>query len=289
MITLKGVFKKLDMFCMYDISLNIPKGYIMGLIGVNGSGKTTLLNIILGLYGIDRGCVTRRNAKGEEVKLKEFMDKCGYVLHGDWFEGMLTFAENANLFGKYYTDYNYDTFVGLMNRFNLDVNRKYKDGSKGEKLKFQFAFAMSHDPDLLILDEPTASFDPEFRQDFLKLITEYVADGEHTVILATHITEELDRIADYITFIDNGQIIFSLDKERLADEFRLVKGEEYKIKLIPKERVIYRERGEYCATALVRNSRYYRYDNDVTLSVPTLEDIMYYCIKGGAENVKIDN
>ncbi len=283
MLHLENVTKSFDGFQLSDITFDLPKGYIMGLIGPNGSGKTTLLHIIMGLYSVQTGTVTINEQKVCENE-KEVRNKIGFVLNEELFTRSISLEENAKLYGNYFKAFDFQLLKNYCERFGLQMNRKLKHFSKGEKLKFQFAFALSHNPELLVLDEPTESFDPEFREEFIQIVTEFVRDGEHSVLLATHLTEELDRIADYITFIHQGNLVFSLDKETMLDSYRMVSGEDYKINLISKEHLIYKEKGTYVIKALVNHGKYYHYDKDLVVTRPTTSDIMYYIIKGDRKN-----
>lgn len=184
MLKLNNVSKKFPNFSLQDISFELPKGYIMGLIGENGAGKTTILNHILGLYQPNSGTITIDGMTYREQE-KQIKNRLGYVLTDEIFGGELTLVENANMYGKYYEHYKQPIFHEYCRRFQLEETKKFKHLSKGEKLKFQFAFALSHQPKLLVLDEPTANFDPDFRKEFLQILTEFVSDGEKSVLLAT--------------------------------------------------------------------------------------------------------
>ncbi len=281
MIKFTEVQKRLGNFCLEDLTFDLPNGYIMGLIGENGAGKTSLLNLILGLYQPDSGLVQvfGKKYKDEECSIRNAI---GYVLADeDLFTAGMKLVENAAMYGKYYKNYNEHIFADYCMKFSLDLNRKWNSLSKGEKLKFQFAFALSHDSKLLILDEPTANFDPQFREQFLHAVTDFVKDGERSVILATHQLQDLDQMADYIMLLHQGRLIFSCEKETLVDRFRMIKGEEYKINLLKQERVIYKETGDYAASALVWHRRIDTYDRQLTLSVPTIEEIMYFLMRSG--------
>ncbi len=285
MLEIQGLEKKLEGFTLQDVNVKLPKGYIMGLIGENGAGKTTLLNLILGLYKPTKGQIFIDGMTYENQE-KEIRNLLGYVLVDDVFSGEMKLIEQADMYGKYYENYDRALFLDYCKRFELEEKKKYKKLSKGEKLKFQFAFALAHKPKLLILDEPTANFDPEFREEFLKIITEFVADGEKSVLLATHMTEELDRIADYVTFLHKGNVKFSVDRSELEKKYRLVSGEDYKINLINKARVIHKEKGKYATTALVEHTNHSFYSNDLEVNVPGIEDIMYHIIKSEQEGGK---
>lgn len=280
MIELTNVSKKLGDFWLKDITFSIPKGYIMGLIGANGAGKTTLLHLIMGLYKPTKGSV---KVNGRESSIEEIAvgNEIGYVLNEEGlFTENLTLLQNGELYGKYYENYDRALLQTYCERFELSFDKKLKEHSKGEKLKFQFAFALAHKPSLLILDEPTASFDPEFREEFVKVLMEFMEDEEHGIVLATHLTRDLERLADYITFLDHGELVFSLDRGTMEDRYRLVSGEDYKINLIPQDRIIYKEKREYTTKALVKHNGKMVYDKELQVEVPSIEDIMYFILKG---------
>ncbi|MBR1599796.1 MAG: ABC transporter ATP-binding protein [Lachnospiraceae bacterium] len=153
--------------------------------------------------------------------------------------------------------------------------RQFGKLSKGQRLKCQFAFALSYSPDILILDEPTGNFDPDFREHFLDILKEFIADGTRTVILATHLTDDLDRLADYLIYLEDGEEVFAGDIESFRNEYRVVSGEAYKLKLIPKEKLISMDEKKYGSRALVHHRKYYKYDPEVQVSAPAIEDFMY--------------
>lgn len=278
MIQIKGVSKKLESFRLEDMNIELPEGYIMGLIGPNGSGKTTLINLILGLYKPDMGELSIFG-KVYEKEERAIHEDIGYVLQERLFEPYLTLQENGNHYGRYYTQYESQRFTDLLQNFGLEPERRYRELSKGQELKFQFAFAMSHAPKLLVLDEPTGNFDPDFRDKFLSILKDFIADGKHSVLMATHLTDDLDRIADYITYLEKGKQLLSMDIESLHDTYRLVTGEAYKLRLLPREDVIYMEEGAYTAKALIRYYSKYPYDKEITLTIPTIEELMYFMTK----------
>ena len=146
-------------------------------------------------------------------------------------------------------------------------------------MKFQFALALAHHPKLLLLDEPTGNFDPEFRDEFLKSLKDFIADGEHTVILATHLTDDLDKIADYLVYMHDGSVLTAMDIEELRSRYRIVVGEEYRMKLLPEQRVIHMEKGEFATKALIRHRQIDTYDAAYTVSSPTIEEFMYFVTK----------
>lgn len=271
--------KKLDEFKLTNISLALPPGYIMGLIGPNGAGKTTLINSILGLYHADSGQIRIGGMTYEENE-SAIRQMTGVVLVDELFEGGWSLERNAVSYGVYYKEFNLQTLRGYIKRFGLEEKKKFGSLSKGEKLKFQLAFALSHNSKLLVMDEPAGNFDPEFRKEFFKVLKEYIADGDRSVIIATHITDDLDRMADYIVYIDSGDSIFAGDVEELRQRYRILTGEKYKINLLDKSAVIYAESGECGTRALVKHGKRTIYDESLAVTVPTIEELMYFITKG---------
>lgn len=282
LLEMKDVCKRLGNFKLQNISLQLPEGYILGLIGPNGAGKTSLIHLILGLYEPNEGeiLIDGLSYADHEIDIRE---KLGTVLLEDLFINGLSLLENGRRFGEYYKNYSEETLLSYLDRFHLDAGKKLGQLSKGEKLKFQFAFALSHDAKLLILDEPTGNFDPTFRAEFFEVLKEFIADGTRSIILSTHLTEDLDRMADYICYLEKGETIFAGDIESLRDKYRLVTGEEYKIKLLRKDDIIYLEKGQVTNRALVINRPSRLYDA-LGVSVPTIEELMYFMTKRGKKS-----
>lgn len=278
MIKLNKVEKLLGTFRLKDITLDIPTGYIIGLIGANGCGKTSLLHILMGLYQPNEGEVELMGLNYKEHE-DELHDMLGVVLQERLYEDHMTLQENAAYFGRFYSQYDERYFLQMLERYELDAKKKYKSLSKGEELKFQFAFALAHRPKLLLLDEPTGNFDPEFRDEFLTSLKDFIADGEHTVILATHLTDDLDKIADYIIYMEKGSILLATDIEDIRTRYRIVAGEDYRMKLLPEQRIIHMEKSDFSTKALVRHRKIDEYDASYIVSVPTIEEFMYYVTK----------
>lgn len=275
MIEVRGLSKKLKNFQLDNLSFTIPTGYICGLIGQNGAGKTTLLHLLLGLYQADEGelLFDGMTYANEE---KRIHNKIGTVLTEELFDASLSLIQNGDAYGRYYDAYDKKAMEDYLELFGLEKNRKFGRLSKGEKLKCQFAFALSHDARLLILDEPTGNFDPEFREQFFKILKEFIADGSRSVVLATHLTEDLDCMADYLIYLEKGKQVFAGDIEKFRDSYRIVSGEAYKIKLLHKEKIIHMEENSYGAKALVVHSRLNHYDRELQVVYPSIEEFMYF-------------
>lgn len=273
MIVMEDVGRHQGSFQMKNISFSIPDGYICGLVGRNGAGKTTLMHLMLGLYRIEQGKLEIDGMHYPEQE-KEIHDEIGTVLVEELFEGAYSLWENGMLYGAYYRRFKAKDYEELLQEFQLDKKEKFRKLSKGQKLKCQFAFALACHPKYLFLDEPTANFDPQFRAAFLKKIQEFVMDGEHTVLLATHMTEDLDRLADYLIYLQEGQILYAGDMESFREKYRIVAGENYKIKLLG-DSVLGIEQRQMGTRALVRHHKFREYDRELTVTYPSIEEFMY--------------
>lgn len=276
MIDCNNVSKRFTSFSLKNITFNLPAGYICGLIGENGSGKTTLINILSGLYSYDGKIrISGRDYCNHEYDIKQDI---GVVVHGDIFEAKESLISNANYFGRFYKKYSENLLENYLERFNLNDKKKYKELSKGEKLKFALAFALAHEPRLLLLDEPGANFDIEFRKEFNSLLREFIVDGTRSVILSTHIISDVETFADYILFLKNGEQVLFGDVETIREKYRMVSGEKYKIKLL-KDRIIYLEEGRISCNALVKHDKQ-GYDKELKVWEPGIDELMYYIGKG---------
>lgn len=305
MLRVDHLSKEIMNFELKDISFHLPKGYIMGLVGVNASGKSSLIKTIINNYHRDKGdiYVDGLSMAKEERAIKNRM---GIVLDENYYEMKLSAEENAQFFGSYFTDYDHNIFLRYCRQFHVDTKKKLKKLSKGQQMKFQIAFALSHNARLFIMDEPTANLDQAFRLEFMDIMQDLIADGEKSILLATHQTDTLDQIADYITLMHKGKLVFSMSKETLFDKYTLLSGNESSINSLPEEMVVYRENGIYNSMALVHNPNCTRNENTIAMAPseysnskiilenteltqlkPTMEEIMYFMIKGGFHSVEI--
>lgn len=222
LLELKGASRRVsDRFSLRDVALAVEPGQIVGFVGANGAGKTTTIRAALGLIKLDAGEVRlfgrRCDANAPNESQHHLRSRVGLVLDTCPFPSTLKVAEVEALVGSAYPTWNHDTFVGLIDRFGLDPKAKVKDLSRGMGMKLQLACALSHKAELLILDEATAGLDPMAREELLDELLAFVADGQHSVLLSSHITSDLDRTADRVICIDNGAIIFDLPREDITD------------------------------------------------------------------------
>jgi len=222
-LEIKNLKKKFGRFGVENVSFNLPRGFVMGFVGKNGAGKTTTIKSILNMLNKDEGEIKIFGLDHlmHEAEVKE---KIGVVMDTPFFEENWTLLQTGRAVRPFYKNWSMDKYQDLLHRFNLDPNKKIKALSRGMKMKIQVACAMAHDPDFLILDEPTSGLDAVARDELLEILRQFISIENKSVLFSTHITADLERIADYITFIDDGKIIHSDTKDNLLEKYVIVKG-----------------------------------------------------------------
>ena len=270
--------KTVNEFTIRNMNFNVEPGYIVGVIGRNGAGKTTLLNTILGIYQPEEGeifvCGMDRvhNALEAKKRMAFVTDECLFPLD-------LSPKNIGIMYGVCYDDFNREKYQKLCKRFEVPYKKTLRKMSKGTVAKAQLAFAMSRDAALYILDEPTAGLDPVFRKELLEYFFEVVADGTKSIILSTNLTDELDRIADYILYIDKGSQRLYMEKEELLNQYRMIRGTAAQVDYY-RDRVVGMKKSMTVTEALIRNTGD-DYPVAVTVEIPSMEEIMMYCMNGG--------
>lgn len=222
-LEVQGLCKQYEQFKLHDMTFSLPGGTIMGFIGQNGAGKTTTMKSILGMVKKDAGSV---RLFGEDFASNELLhkEKIGVVMDFPFYvdDWKLTDVEHA--LAPFYTNWNSAKYHELLRNFGLDPRKRVKELSRGMKVKLMLSASLSHDAKLLILDEPTSGLDPVARDELMDLLQSFVCDDQHAILFSTHITADLEKIADYITFIQAGKLLFTGEKDALLEEYVLVKG-----------------------------------------------------------------
>lgn len=216
--------KKYKNFKLNNVSLQLPKGFIMGLIGENGAGKTTLIKLIMNLVKKDSGDIKvfdKDNVKFE----REIKDRIGFVYDEVCYYDHMSLKENGNMVSMLYSKWDKDKFNYYLNKFELNKDKKLKELSKGMRMKFSLCIALSHGAEFIIMDEPTVGLDPVVRSEVLEELQSLMENENMGVLISTHITSDLERIADYITFIKDGSIVFSKPKDEIMEAYKIIKGD----------------------------------------------------------------
>jgi ABC-2 type transport system ATP-binding protein len=224
-LEVSGLRKTFKGFALNDVSFDLPKGYVMGLVGPNGAGKTTIIKLIMNLINPEAGevRVLGLDNRRQEAEAKA---KIGFVYDVMPFYMDVTLKDTKRAIAPFYRGWNESLFQELALTFELPLGKKVKKLSQGMQTKFALALALSHDAELLILDEPTTGLDPVFRRELLHGLSGLLQDEKKSVLFSTHITSDLERIADYVTFIRNGSILLTETREELRETWGVVRGEE---------------------------------------------------------------
>ena len=271
-------------FSLSNVSFSLPEGCITGFIGVNGAGKTTTLRTILELTNRTSGHIEffGLDMQSHEQKIK---NRIGVVLDDGYFYEELSLAEMKSIIAPAYTSWCEQDFKNYLERFNLNPKQKINTLSKGMKMKYALALALSHKAELLIMDEPTSGLDPLIRSQLLTILTDYMNSGGKGVFFSTHITSDLDKIADMLIMIDNGHIVFQEEKDTLLDYYRIVKGDVRYLNAETRKLFLSTTETAFGFSGVTKKiSEVQRLIPDVVVERPTIEDIMLGSIEGGKNN-----
>ena len=288
-LILKNVSKKYEKsnFAIKDISFSVPEGSIVGFIGENGAGKSTTMNCILNVIRRDSGTIEifGREMTDEDIDIRE---NIGVVYDSNNFPEHLTAKQLADILGRIYRKWDAFCFEQFLRRFGLPESQKIKSYSRGMSMKLAIAVALSHDSKLLILDEATSGLDPIMRDEILDVLLEFVKQENHSILLSSHITGDLEKIADYIVFIHNGEIILNKTKDELIYEYGVIRCSENDFHNILPEDILSSMKKDYQIDVLIKNKKLMekKYKNLIIDSV-SLDEIMLLLMKG-ERNARID-
>lgn len=222
-LEVNGLVKRYPAFSLDSVSFSLPEGCVTGFIGANGAGKTTTIRSILNLAHKDAGTIKIFGLDAKEHE-KEIKDRIGIIMDGSYFYNDLSMRDMKSIIAPAYSKWSDADYQSYMDKFDLDPKQKISTLSSGMRMKYALVLALSHQAELLIMDEPTSGLDPLVRSQFLEIIKEYMKNGGKGVFFSTHITSDLDKIADMLILINGGKIIFQRNKDDLLDMFRTVKG-----------------------------------------------------------------
>ncbi len=279
-IEIKKLKKSYKDFLLDNVNINVPSGIIVGLIGENGAGKTTLIKSILGIVKSEYEVlkIFDKDYKKNESEIKE---NIGIVLDNAFFPELLTPNDINSSMKNIYKSWDENLFNTYIRDFKLKNNKPIKNLSKGMRKKLEIITALSHHPKLLILDEPTSGLDPVVRSEVLDLFLKFVKDDEHTILLSTHITTDLEHVADQIIFIDNGKILLDKPKDDIIDNYGILKCDHKDFDLIDKNDIVTYKKNKYgCEVLIGDKNKIKKKYKDFVIDNITLEDLMILMIKG---------
>lgn len=277
-IEMNHVTKSYKTFTLEDVSLCLPAGCIMGLVGENGAGKSTTISLLMNAVRRDEGDIKilgTDNTKKEFLHVKEDI---GVVLDEAYFPEILN-ARNVNsIMKKTYKKWNEEQFFAYIKKFRIEEKKKFKDYSRGMKMKLAIAVALSHDPKLLILDEATSGLDPIIRDEILDIFNEFTRKEDHSVLISSHIISDLEKICDYIAFLHQGKLLFCEEKDQLLEKYGILHVTKGELESIPKEAIVGIRESKYARELLVKKHEI----SDAFETEPVgVEDIVLYLAKKG--------
>lgn len=269
-IEIKNLKKDYQNFALKDVNFSIPEGYVTGFIGRNGMGKTTTIKSILSLIQYQGEILSihgDEKTKLDNQKIGVIMDDS--FLAKDWNMELVNQAMKVG-----YDAWDENTYWEFLEKFHIDKKLKVKELSRGMKIKLMLSIALSHNAELLILDEPTSGLDPSMREEFVEVISDYMQDDNHTVLFSTHITQDLETIADYIVFIDNGEIVLALEKEEFINYFMILKCGLESQNILDSSAILGQKKTKYNIEYLVKRDMIDEIPNEYVEDEITIDKIM---------------
>ena len=270
-LSISGLTKTYKDFVLDGVSFSVPSGSIVGLIGENGAGKSTTINAVLGLIQKEAGNITILGKEQLDNKTKE---QVGVVFDGSNYPEILSPKRLNRVWDEH-------TFLGLLKKLSLPIDKPIKQYSRGMKMKLAISAALSHNSKLLILDEATSGLDPVIRDDILDILLDFVQDEEHSILISSHITTDLEKIADYIVFIHEGKVVFSKPKDELTEQYGIIKCGAVQFDALDKSDIIVYRKMDYEWQVLIADRMAMQKKYPKAMIVPaTIDEIMLLYVKG---------
>lgn len=276
-IEIKGLEKRYDGFQLGSFDLTLPSGCIMGLVGENGAGKSTSIKLIMNAIGRDAGEISVLGVDNRSAGFRDVKEDIGVVLDEAYFPEVMSARNVGKVMALTYKNWDAAAFEGYLKKFSLAPDKIFKDYSRGMRMKLAIAAALSHGAKLLILDEATSGLDPMARDELLDIFNDFTRDENCSILLSSHIVSDLEKICDYIAFLHKGRLVLREEKDRLLEEYALIRLTEERLRELPEESVISRRASGYATEALVLRG-------GIPAAIPTehtsLEDIILFMAKG---------
>ncbi len=276
-IEIKNLTKTFNEFKLDNLNLNLPSGTIMGLVGENGAGKSTTIKLIMNAISAENGTVMVLGESNKSKNFNEIKQDIGVVLDEANFPEVLNAKNINNIMKQTFRNWDSKTYYNYLERFDLPLNKKFLDFSRGMKMKLSIAVALSHNPKLLILDEPTGGLDPMVRDEILDILNEYTREENHSILFSSHITSDLEKICDYIAFIHKGKLLLCEEKDILMESYAIAKLSEEEFLDIPENAIAGKKKTSYGYDVLVKKDKI---NSAIETERTTIEDIVLYMAKG---------
>ncbi|MEG0854767.1 MAG: ABC transporter ATP-binding protein [Angelakisella sp.] len=276
-LEIRNLKKEYNGFTLGEISLSLPRGTVMGLVGANGAGKTTLMKLILGMISPDSGSI---EILGDSPADSSLHEKIGVVFDELFVSDVLTVEQLGRIMQGMYRNWDMAQYHSLAKQMELPLDKPVKEFSRGMKMKAAIAIAMSHKAELLLLDEPTGGLDPIVRQEILDLFRDFMQDENHSILISSHITSDLERITDYIAYIDKGSLLLTEEKDILMEQYSIIRGKKEMLSEMDTRSFIGLQEEAFGFEALVKDSQTImaKYSGLVADKVH-LDDIMTFIVR----------
>ena len=283
-IEIKGLEKRYDGFQLGSFDLTLPSGCIMGLVGENGAGKSTTIKLIMNAIGRDAGEISVLGVDNRSAGFRDVKEDIGVVLDEAYFPEVMSARNVGKVMALTYKNWDAAAFEGYLKKFSLAPDKIFKDYSRGMRMKLAIAAALSHGAKLLILDEATSGLDPMARDELLDIFNDFTRDENCSILLSSHIVSDLEKICDYIAFLHKGRLVLCEEKDRLLEEYALIRLTEERLRELPEESIISRRASGYATEALVLRG-------GIPAAIPTehtsLEDIILFMAKGDERKCRV--
>lgn len=275
MLNITNLCKEYEGFKLDNVSFYLPKGYIMGLVGKNGAGKSTTIKSIMNI--LDFQGEIQVNGHGNIADEMSVKQAVGVVVDLPFFPVTFTLEQVGKYAGAFYENWDRDTYYNLLNKFGLSAKKKVSELSRGMGVKLQLAVALSHKARLLVLDEPTSGLDPVARDELMDILMEFIEDGENSVLFSTHISADLEKIADYVTILSSGKVFYTGEKDILMEQYDIIKGDYSKVDDTMKKDLIGLRRYGDSFEAMISKEKYKLYDvNSFQTESAKIDDVLIY-------------
>lgn len=279
-IVIKNLKRNYKDFTLGNISFHVPKGSIMGFVGENGAGKTTTIKAIMNLIQYNEGEITVLGVNSRELP-KELKEQIGVVFDGSNLHDNMN-SRNINLvMSNIYSNWDKKIYEEYMKKFQLPDKKIIKEYSRGMKMKLSIAIALSHHSKLLILDEATSGLDPMVRDEILDIFLDFIQNEEHTILLSSHIISDIEKIADYVTFIHKGKIVFNESKDNLIYQYGVIHCRKEEVTGIDRSFVVGIRENSFGSDVMIRNKDVFQRQNrGYTVERTSIEEIMLFVSRG---------
>ena len=277
-IELHGVTKRYDGFLLDNVSFALPRGAILGLVGENGAGKSTTIKLIMDAIRRDAGEIRVLGEDNQSSVFRAVKEDIGVVLDEAYFPEVLNATQVGAVMKQTYQRWDDAVYMNHLKLLDIPLKKAFRDFSRGMKMKLAIAVALSHNPKLLILDEATSGLDPMVRDEILTLFNDFTRDEEHSILLSSHIVSDLEKVCDYIAFLHKGKLVLCEEKDRLLEQYAIVKMPQSTLDQLPADTVVSSKSGPYGVEALVKRERL---PHGTQTEFTTLETVILFLARGG--------